>query len=295
MEDGFEIPFLISELVPIRTQLILNTSNENINLFEQNKTDESLYFVIEPDHSEPDLVSDYTLYLFNSSSYNVMYNYNVMDGDHYQSVKQGELGAAQKVILKKINLSFLKEFSVHQMDCIFFKTNYFLPQVPISHKMKIDDRIIAQTKSLTHQDFKFPIYAFLLKESFDGTSKIISEIASPQIENLKMVKEFSHSSSISKPSAKAIVREIDLHIEELVQHPGSMANYQKLNIQLARVEKELDDALVNNVKKIIFIHGVGNGRLKQEIISILKQMDGLTFHDASFKEYGYGATQVNFK
>lgn len=47
------------------------------------------------------------------------------------------------------------------------------------------------------------------------------------------------------------------------------------------------------MKKIIFIHGVGNGRLKQEIISVLKATRGISFQDASYKEYGFGATQVN--
>ena len=47
------------------------------------------------------------------------------------------------------------------------------------------------------------------------------------------------------------------------------------------------------MKKIIFIHGVGNGRLKQEIISRLKTTRGVTFQDASYKDFGYGATQVN--
>ena len=47
------------------------------------------------------------------------------------------------------------------------------------------------------------------------------------------------------------------------------------------------------MKKVIFIHGVGNGRLKQEIISLLKTTRGVTFHDAPYKDFGYGATQVN--
>ena len=47
------------------------------------------------------------------------------------------------------------------------------------------------------------------------------------------------------------------------------------------------------MKKITFIHGVGNGRLKQEIITRLKQTKGVTYQDGSYKDYGFGATQVN--
>ena len=49
----------------------------------------------------------------------------------------------------------------------------------------------------------------------------------------------------------------------------------------------------NKHKKIVFIHGVGNGVLKNEIRKALeKKYKWHTFQDASFKEYGYGATMV---
>jgi dsDNA-specific endonuclease/ATPase MutS2 len=40
------------------------------------------------------------------------------------------------------------------------------------------------------------------------------------------------------------------------------------------------------------IHGVGNGKLKQEILAILKTVDGIEYFDASYKDYGYGATEI---
>jgi dsDNA-specific endonuclease/ATPase MutS2 len=43
---------------------------------------------------------------------------------------------------------------------------------------------------------------------------------------------------------------------------------------------------------LIVIHGVGNGKLKQEIASILKTVDDIEYYDASYKDYGYGATEV---
>jgi dsDNA-specific endonuclease/ATPase MutS2 len=74
-----------------------------------------------------------------------------------------------------------------------------------------------------------------------------------------------------------------------------MSNHEILSIQMERFEKELDEAIAKGMKKIIFIHGVGNGRLKQEISSILKSTKGITYQDASYKEFGFGATQVNIK
>ena len=52
----------------------------------------------------------------------------------------------------------------------------------------------------------------------------------------------------------------------------------------------------NKNKKIVFIHGKGNGVLKNEIIKAIKSKYKQSyFQDASFQEYGYGATMVIIK
>jgi dsDNA-specific endonuclease/ATPase MutS2 len=55
----------------------------------------------------------------------------------------------------------------------------------------------------------------------------------------------------------------------------------------------MNTAIKNHVKRIVFIHGVGQGVLKQEVANLLKgKFKKYYFQDASFKEYGYGATMV---
>src|SRR4051812_32346189 len=68
MQDGFEIPFLTSQLVPIHTELIINKDTENIELNPDVHVADAVYFIIEPDHDFPSLISDYKIYLFNASS-----------------------------------------------------------------------------------------------------------------------------------------------------------------------------------------------------------------------------------
>jgi dsDNA-specific endonuclease/ATPase MutS2 len=63
-----------------------------------------------------------------------------------------------------------------------------------------------------------------------------------------------------------------------------------------RVDSEMKSAIRSRVKKIVFIHGVGQGVLKQEVASLLnKKYKKYYFQDASFKEYGYGATMVTLR
>jgi dsDNA-specific endonuclease/ATPase MutS2 len=71
-----------------------------------------------------------------------------------------------------------------------------------------------------------------------------------------------------------------------------MTNAQIIQYQLKYFQKELENAIAANLKKVIFIHGVGNGRLKQEILAILRNYPEFSVQDASFKKYGFGATEV---
>jgi len=87
-------------------------------------------------------------------------------------------------------------------------------------------------------------------------------------------------------------KEVDLHIEELEDDLKGLTNGEKLRIQITRFQKELDNAIARKMNKIVFIHGVGSGRLKQEIYTILKIYEGIDFYDASYKKYGFGATEV---
>ena len=95
----------------------------------------------------------------------------------------------------------------------------------------------------------------------------------------------------AKPHAKDEL-EVDLHADRLSDHSYSMNNAQKLSMQLDHFQDALEKAMRSHIKKIIFIHGVGNGVLRQSIRDILKRYDGVEFSDGSYQKYGAGATEV---
>jgi dsDNA-specific endonuclease/ATPase MutS2 len=95
----------------------------------------------------------------------------------------------------------------------------------------------------------------------------------------------------SKPHAKD-ERVIDLHIENLTEHSWSMSNAQKLSLQLDNFQDAMEKAIRSHINKIVFIHGVGNGVLRQSIRDILKRYDGIEYSDGSYQKYGAGATEV---
>jgi hypothetical protein len=296
MQDGFEIPFLINQLVPIHTELILNKDAENIELNPDAHLMDAIYFVVEPDHDFPSLINDYKIYLFNASSYNILYSYSIKDEAYFQTIRHGEVGSYQKVLLRQVKMQFFKEYFYHKIECLLFKNSFFKAQTPVAEVLHITPKLLADSKPIKHEEFKYPVYAFMLKDDFVHHEKVEADLSLIDIEKLKSIKEFKSASKISKSAKehlKSLEKEVDLHIEELIDKPAGLSNFEMLNIQLERFEKELDAAIEKQMKKVIFIHGVGNGRLKQEITSILKTTKGVTFHDASYKDFGYGATQVN--
>ncbi len=97
--------------------------------------------------------------------------------------------------------------------------------------------------------------------------------------------------AIAKPHAKDVLV-IDLHAEKLNEHSFSMSNQQKLSLQLDHFQESLERAINGHITKIVFIHGVGNGVLRQSIRDILKRYEGIEFSDGSYQKYGAGATEV---
>ena len=58
----------------------------------------------------------------------------------------------------------------------------------------------------------------------------------------------------------------------------------------------MDENKAKKGQKIVFIHGKGEGVLKKAILSDLKtRYSTMNYQDASFKEYGFGATMITIK
>ena len=87
--------------------------------------------------------------------------------------------------------------------------------------------------------------------------------------------------------------EIDLHIHELLDNFANLTNAEMLTVQMNKFHEELAKAIISGAKKIVFIHGVGNGTLKNELRRELQRKYAkYPMQDASFREYGFGATIV---
>ena len=96
------------------------------------------------------------------------------------------------------------------------------------------------------------------------------------------------------PPHKSQIIEVDLHIHELIDNFANLDNADMLRIQLDKFHSVMKENINKKGQKIVFIHGKGEGVLRKEITELLrKQYKNASFQDASFQQYGFGATQVN--
>ncbi|MDE3249857.1 MAG: Smr/MutS family protein [Bacteroidota bacterium] len=89
---------------------------------------------------------------------------------------------------------------------------------------------------------------------------------------------------------------VDLHIEKITDNWEQLSNFEILTIQLREFEKFLELAFAHHQASVTFIHGVGTGKLRDELHDLLKQKKEVKYFVNQYHpSYGYGATEVFLK
>jgi hypothetical protein len=101
---------------------------------------------------------------------------------------------------------------------------------------------------------------------------------------------------VVKPDNRNDIAEVDLHINTLLDDISGMGNHEILNYQLDKFRQVLEEYKGKREQRVIFIHGKGDGVLRKAILDELKRKySNYRYQDASFQEYGFGATMVTIK
>ena len=105
-----------------------------------------------------------------------------------------------------------------------------------------------------------------------------------------------YSASSARQHLEPSKYELDLHIEKLSKDHAALTSFEKLTMQLQTLVKYLDLAVAHHQSSMIIIHGVGTGKLRDEIHEILRiRRDVKSFINRYHPAYGYGATEVFFQ
>lgn len=307
IEEGFDIPYAIDQLVSIHENKPKETvptpapaiSNDVTPIIKDiipvNSTfSKGIYLLFIPENDKNVLESPLQLAITNYTEYDVLYTLSAKRAEGYVTISTGDIGSGKNNNILLISRSELERFTHVKVDLVYYSNAAHKPIPPVSEILRINPVRFYKENNFVKTPF-LPKRAFVavIAGLDDSANRENVEIDPDELVRAMKQKRSSSLNILSKPhKLNDPETEIDLHIEELIESHAGMSNAQIIELQLKHFKQELDNAIANNFKKITFIHGVGIGRLKQEIHSILKTYDRIRFHDAPYSKYGFGATEV---
>ncbi|PTQ96617.1 Smr domain-containing protein [Mucilaginibacter yixingensis] len=287
-EDGFEIPVLASKVTfvhghePAREKQ--NGGGETTATIHSETASESdfgkgVYLGVVNDPKAGSVVH---FYLLNDTAFQLLTAMTTEKQQSYKGEYAGLTGPKSGVKIYSAQLADLQLWPAFIFHITYFTTQNSQPPAPVVFNYRFKAKDFSGAKK------KLP----LLNEM--GWMIRLDE-PEPIIDAQKL-KESFFKSAAEKTEIEKPAGEVDLHIEKLRDDHWSLKASEILAIQLARFHKALDAAIVHQLPEIVFIHGAGNGTLKQELHKALgKHQKVRTFMDARKEKFGYGATKVIFK
>ncbi|MDR0725336.1 MAG: DUF2027 domain-containing protein [Prevotellaceae bacterium] len=316
-DDGFEIPVRATDIVVVGRDKYKETSSAISLKDELSAQNSVIEQVQQPSIALPDMDivdsddyelllafvpadqanpadCDLDLYFINDSSFYCTYVISHRTKtDRLNLLGQSVIEPETKEYVCRIDKT---EFSSKlNLDIVSFlyKHHEYKYYPPEQVNVDLNPVKFIRKSAFVENDF-FDEKAYILKIAANSVPVEEIEINPQELEQAMKQKDTVKPAAEPMQKCKPDVEEIDLHIETLLEDTRGLDNGQILEIQKARFTIALESGLSSRTKKMVFIHGVGNGKLKHEIRRMLDtQYVGLVrYYDASFQEYGFGATMV---
>lgn len=327
-EYGFDVPVLISECVVVQpagnekiTQLpekeeipsaIIYTAQKNNttvraktpvedNLPEETPEGENITACLAwlPIDIKNLSSSSYECHFVNDSNYYLFVNYMSREGDSLRIRYSGLVEPNTKIFLEEIEKENLNDIEKINVQFVAFKRHKpFMAKSPCSVDIRIDTVKFYKLHSFHENDYfeEEALTCFIMRNDIPEDEIHLSASELEQAMKKKKGQDDHPRRARIVKQKKETLTEIDLHINELLDTTAGMNNADILEYQLNKFNEVMSEHIHHKNHKIVFIHGKGDGILKNAIIKELKKNYPKCFYqDASFREYGYGATMITIK
>ncbi|MDR1729927.1 MAG: DUF2027 domain-containing protein [Prevotellaceae bacterium] len=318
-EDGFDIPTLMRECIVIENAEKVNSSQNS----KENKKEESVKLE-EILHEEDDYkpqdetpegenlnvwlaflpvdikalsITSYECYLINDSNYYLGYNIANGNGARFMSRATGFIQPNTKIFVEEIKKEQLNDLELLNVQLFAFKRDKSYSVKPAYDvRLKINPVKFYKLHSFAENDFfdeKAMLFGIVKNNQPEEKN---AEVIPEDLSQIIMQKELKSPAKVFKKRETPGVLEIDLHIHQLLDNLNGLTNADMLKYQLDKFNEVLHENAKRKGQKIVFIHGKGDGVLRNEILKQLKiKYPAYYSQDASFKEYGFGATMVTIR
>ena len=237
-------------------------------------------------------------YLVNDCNYFIHYIYLSKENNTYQLRAQGLVEPNTKVFVEELDHSMLNAIERVGIQFVAFKEDKpFLLKQPVSVDLRIDTTKFFKFHTFRESlFFDEPALEFtivkddVLPRSFSVNPQELQKAMIEKNDNTRVERQ---QARVSKKSNVHEVIEVDLHAHELLETTAGMSAADIKEYQLGVFRKTLDAHIKHKGQRIVFIHGKGEGVLRNAMIQELKhKYKNCSFQDASFQQYGFGATMV---
>lgn len=316
-EDGFEIPMLVKECVVIQTDdynIPLKTGKKQgaPEVEEEPEEEEkpityrapeikgndvlNVYLAYVPQDVKAISATAFDAYLVNDSNYFIDYLYLSAEGKSWTLRSRGTVAPNMKQHLEEFDKSALNGMEHVAVQLLAYKDDRtFLLKNAVSMELRVDTVKFYKLHTFQQTDF-FAEPALMYDVVRDDESVKQVFVSADDIREALLQKTVPDQPKVPKkhqPKVKNDIVEVDLHIHELLDDTNGISNSEMLNYQLDVFHKTLNEYKNKKGQRIVFIHGKGDGVLRRAILDELKRKyKNYSSQDASFREYGFGATMV---
>lgn len=105
-------------------------------------------------------------------------------------------------------------------------------------------------------------------------------------------KEETHK--ITPPKRLKNEIKLDLHFDKLVKTPESYQAWERRAIQKEKLLDTLDYCKKNFIKKLLIIHGLGDGILQEMVYDTLRGYSGIEYDENEFFKHFSTSVEVSF-
>ncbi len=243
--------------------------------------------------------TSFEAYLVNDSNYYLYYTYLSAEGKAWKVRSHGLVDPNTKLFLEDFAKDVLNEMERVAVQFIAFKDGKTFAMKPaVSVELRIDTVKFYKLHTFRESDFfEEPALVYDIVTNDVPVKQVYVSAEDIQVALLqKKEVEKPRSQPIVKRSSSNGIIEIDLHINELLDDAHGMSNSEILNYQLDKFREVMEKYKGKREQKIVFIHGKGDGVLRKALLDELKRKyNTCRYQDASFQEYGFGATLVTIR
>lgn len=299
-EFEFEIPASVNDLVVIESdfdtesdEIMAKVSDEIKEvepIFKASVSNKIYLAFLSKNHGKSG--SDIDCYVVNDTNNIIFYTFYEERDDKMNGISGGNCNPGEKMFLETYTVSDIDNIKKILLQLLSFKKQG-CPEQPIEFKLNLNPVKFFKNSSYKNNEF-FDTPALLFEiTSQEKKAYKLEDLTENNTKKLKSVKEKMLKRELPVIDKKNEPMEVDLHINSLIDSVVGLSNSDILEYQLNKFHEVMETYKFRKGKKIVFIHGIGNGTLKQKVLWELKHKYKKHKHqDASFQQYGYGATMV---